>query len=52
MTDEELRENRRLLQIEAKCVKLENILLTLMQQHREDIDNWNEAEKYLGELLR
>ena len=48
--DEELRE--KLLKAEAKCIKLEDILLKLMQQHREDIDNWAEAEKYLGELLK
>ncbi len=52
MTDEELRENRRLLQIEAKCVRLENILLKLMQHHYEDIEEWTEAEKYLEELLK
>ena len=52
MTDEELRENRRPLQIEAKCVKLESILLKLIEYHREDIDNWKEAEKYLEELLK
>ena len=52
MTDEELRENRRLLQIEAKCIKLENILLKLMQEHREAIDNWKEAEEFERELLK
>lgn len=50
MTNEELREN--LLHVEAKCIKLEDILLKLMQQHREDIDNWAEAEEYLHELLK
>ncbi|KKL24326.1 hypothetical protein LCGC14_2416470 [marine sediment metagenome] len=52
MTPEELRENRRLLQIEAKCVKLENILLKLIQEHREDVDNWKEAEEFERELLK
>ena len=50
MTDEELRE--KLLQIETKCVRLENILLKLIDHHREDIDKWDEAEKYLEEILK
>ena len=50
MTYEELAEE--LLQTKAKCVKLENILLKLTEYHREDVDNWDEAEEYLEELLR
>lgn len=49
MTNEE---REKLLHVEAKCIKLEDILLKLMQQHREDIDNWAEAEKHLEELLK
>ena len=52
MTDEELRENRRLLHIEAQYRRLEKIFLDIMQQRREEPDNWKDEEDFEGELLK
>ncbi|KKM76872.1 hypothetical protein LCGC14_1375700, partial [marine sediment metagenome] len=40
MNNEELRENRRLLQIEAQYRRLEKIFLNRMQHRREENDSW------------
>ena len=52
MTDEELRENRRLLQIEAKYLRLEKIFLNRMQRRREETDNWEDEEDFEREILK
>ena len=51
MTDEELLEHRRLLQIEAKYVRLEKLFIDMMLKHQEYCGNMEEVEKYLKELL-
>ncbi|KKL72438.1 hypothetical protein LCGC14_2084920 [marine sediment metagenome] len=52
MTHEELRENRRLLQIEAKYVRLEKLFIDMMLHFQEYCGKMEEVDKYLKELLK
>ena len=52
MNPEELLENRRLLQIEAKYVRLEKLFIDMMLHFQEYCGKMGEIEKYWGELLK
>ena len=51
MTHEELLENRRLLHIEAKYVRLEKLMIDMMHDHHEFCGRIKEIEKLHKELL-